>query len=117
MSDLQCPAIVVLVPDAARVASLPASRFRVADVREFPVPGNAGHLESFVCDLADEFRGECVAVVAPERVVRSALEGRGIPVPTAVFDAVATEAFTADGAPATSYVAVAVDSGGWTLLP
>lgn len=120
MSDLQCPATVVFVPDAARAASLPGSRFRVADVRKFFPPDDAAcQLDLFVSDLSDEFRGECVVVVAPAQVVRAALEGRGISVPAPIsgVDSVSPAAERTDGEPAASYVAVAVDSGGWTLLP
>lgn len=120
MSDLQCPATVVFVPDAARAASLPGSRFRVADVREFSAADDAAQLDSFVSEVSDEFRGECVAVVAPAEVVRAALGRRGIPIPAADSgagsEAADSSGGTEGGEPATSYVAVAVDSGGWTLL-
>lgn len=119
MSDLQCPATVAFVPDAARAASLPGSRFRVAEVRRFPASDDAEQLEAFVTDLSDEFRGECVVVVAPAGVVRAALRDRGIsvPAPFSGTDSASPAAGRTGGEQAASYVAVAVDSGGWTLLP
>ena len=121
MSDLQCPATVVFVADAAAASALPHSRFRVARVispRGEESKGAAGAGESTgvrgldgagdliraVEDLADQYRGECVAVVAPRELVDQALSR----VPGA-------------GPPATSpdvpWLAVEVDSTGWRVLP
>lgn len=103
MGDLQCPATMIFVADAATADSLPTSHFRVAQVL-FPDVRTPGDLVGAVESTADEYRGECVAVVAPRALVKEAL----------------TET-SAHGStpPATDapWVAVEVDSSGWKLLP
>ncbi|WP_016997900.1 hypothetical protein [Kocuria atrinae] len=104
MTDLQCPATIVFVADAAAADTLPTSRFRVAQVMS-PYVRTPVDLVGAVEKAADEYRGECVAVVAPRSLVDEAL----------------IEA-SADGSSVTPspddpWVAVDVDSAGWKLLP
>lgn len=118
MADLQCPATVVFVSDAAAVDSLPGGLFRVAGIREFSVPaGSAEELDSFVSDLSDEFRGETVVVVAPADAVSTVLQARGVPIPAAGPRPTAAPRPPAGGERTAPYTGVSVDSGGWTLLP
>lgn len=104
MSDLQCPATVVFVADAAAADSLPTSRFRVAQVIS-PYVRTPIDLVGAVEKAADEYRGECVAVVAPRSLVIEALD----------------EASSGNSSDTPSsddpWVAVEVSSTGWTLLP
>lgn len=103
MSDLQCPATVIFVADAATADSLPTSRFRVAHVLS-PNVCTPVDLVGAVESTADEYRGECVVVVAPRPLVNEAL----------------AEASTQGSTPpatAAPWVAVEVDSSGWKLLP
>jgi hypothetical protein len=92
VSDLQCPAVAVLLDDGPVPAWI--SRFRVAE--RFTASG-AGELVELVEDTADLFRGETFVVTAPAGAVAAALRERGV-----------------DGrAP----VVVEVDSGGWRRVP
>lgn len=92
MTDLQCPAIVVLLEaDTAEPAWL--GRLPVADVLVA-----TGHTDvgSVVDEVADRFRGETVVVVAPAAEVARALRGHGIDDPPPVV--------------------VGVDAEGWRVL-
>ena len=103
MSDLQCPATVVFVADAAAADNLPTSRFRVAQVVS-PYVRTPMDLVGAVENAADEYRGECVAVVAPRPLVIEAL------------DEVSAGGSSATPSPDDPWVAVDVESAGWTLL-
>lgn len=93
MSDLQCPATVILL-DVHAQAPVWLSRFRVA--AEFEA-GEAAGLLRLVEESADLFRGETFVVRAPFEDTRDALRQRGIPsAPPAVVE---------------------LDSGGWRLAP
>ncbi|MFC3480368.1 hypothetical protein [Kocuria carniphila] len=104
MSDLQCPATIVFVADAAAADSLPSSRFRVAQVMS-PYVRTPVDLVGAVEQAADEYRGECVTVVAPRSLVNEALDEAS---------ANGTSAIPSPDAP---WVAVEVDATGWKLLP
>lgn len=103
MSDLQCPATVVFVPDAARADSLPTARFRVARVLS-PNVRAATELVAAVEGTADEYRGECVAVVAPSALVAEALTAASVLPPRCPE-------------PGAGWIAVEVDADGWRVVP
>ncbi|MBD2766066.1 hypothetical protein IEE91_12870 [Kocuria sp. cx-455] len=103
MGDLQCPATVIFVADAATADSLPTLRFRVAQVLS-PDVCTPVDLVGAVKSIVDEYRGECVAVVAPRPLVSKAL-------------AEASAHGSTPPAIAAPWVAVEVDSSGWKLLP
>jgi len=121
MSDLQCPAIIVmLTPEALEHARANISRLSAVVAAASLEPGSralgqvqrlaAGHgcqveradlddaaaLSEHVEQLADLYRGETVAVIAPTAAVCAALRH------TAAAD---------------RPIAIAVDSSGWKLLP
>ncbi len=104
MTDLQCPATIVFVADAAAADSLPSSRFRVAQVIS-PYVRTPVDLVGTVENVADEYRGECVAVVAPRSLVNESLAEASV------------EGSPASLSPDAPWVAVDVDSTGWKLLP
>lgn len=104
MSDLQCPATIVFVADAAAADSLPTSRFRVAQVMS-PYVRTPVDLVGAVEQAADEYRGECVAVVAPRSLVNEAL------------DEASADGSSAIPSPDAPWVTVEVDATGWKLLP
>ena len=90
MTDLQCPAIVVLI---AGDAAAPSWLSRVA--AEFVVDGDAADLGRLVEESTDLFRGETFVVRAALSRIREILRKRGIP--------------------SDPPVAVEVDSSGWRL--
>lgn len=103
MSDLQCPATIVFIADAAAADTLPSSRFRVARVLS-PCVRTPVELVGTVEDAADEYRGECVALVAPRELVDQALsEDSGSDPHSVPLNA--------------PWLAVEVDSAGWRVLP
>lgn len=93
MTDLQCPATVVLLANQAPVPAW-LGRLRVAG--EYEIQGHAALL-ALVADAADLFRGETFVVSAPSADGQQALRQQGLPT---VLPAV-----------------VEVDSSGWRLVP
>ena len=93
MSDLQCPAVAVLLDDDDAAPAW-ISRLRVAE--RFTTSG-AGELVELVEDTADLFRGETFVVTAPSAAIATALRARGV----------------GGRAPAV----VEVDSDGWRRIP
>lgn len=91
MTDLQCPAVVVLLGIGAPE---PAWLGRLAIAETIDVPAQAD-VHALVDDVADRFRGETVVLAAPVSDVVAALRAHGI-----------------GGAPP---VVVGVDSEGWTV--
>lgn len=97
MSDLQCPATVVLVAPGvlARVgAAAIAAGENLAGTFDVNVADGAT-LRQRVDELADLYRGETIVVVAPADAIRTALGAGGA---------------------VDQPVAVAVDSTGWRVL-
>ena len=120
MSDLQCPAVILLfTPEAIAgselrgrrlsglvAASSIAERSRAREeaerlateqgcgVETAEIAGGAALVEQ-IAELADLYRGETVAVVAPPEAICDALERVD---------------------PPTDVVAIAVDSSGWNVL-
>ncbi|MER1996021.1 MAG: hypothetical protein ABTA24_05925 [Arthrobacter sp.] len=92
MTDLQCPATVVLIEGDA---AAPTWLSRVA--AEFVVDGGAVDLGRLIEESTDLFRGEIFVVRAALSEIREVLRKRGIP--------------------ADPPVAVEVDSSGWRLSP
>ncbi|HTU57029.1 MAG TPA: hypothetical protein VMF89_01325 [Polyangiales bacterium] len=108
MSDLQCPAtILLLTPETAAVSDLSEYRLALvvtatdlaalsfsAETRSADIP-NAQALATQIAELADQYRGEQVAILANAQVICGFLR-----LPT----------------PPTAAIAIAVDSDGWQLL-
>jgi hypothetical protein len=108
MSDLQCPAtILLLTPETAAVSDLRAYRLALVVMAEgiaalsFSAETaaaditNAPALAAQIAELADLYRGEQVAIVANDRVICDLLH---LP------------------APPKAAIVIAVDSDGWQLL-
>jgi len=108
MSDLQCPAtILLLTPETAAVSDLREYRLALVVIAEglaalsFSAQTKDAHiahgpaLAAQIAEIADLYRGEQVAIVAKDRVICDLLH---LP------------------APPTAAIVIAADSDGWQFL-